>query len=59
MRYRLLFDGKPGPDVRAVVKRRGFRWAPSVGVWQRQITGNGRRAFQAVIEELKGMEDLA
>ena len=24
-------------DIRAVLKSNGFRWAPSVGAWQRQL----------------------
>jgi hypothetical protein len=33
-RIRLIFAGKPTDDVRARLKRNGFRWAPSVGAWQ-------------------------
>ena len=53
MRIQLFFDGKPEPEVRQIVKSHGFRWAPSVGAWQRQLNGNGRYALQRVIQELK------
>ena len=31
-------------DTRAELKSSGFRWAPSVGAWQRQLTDNAIRA---------------
>lgn len=33
-RVRLAFPGKPDESVRTELKRHGFRWAPSLGVWQ-------------------------
>ncbi|MEI3001318.1 MAG: hypothetical protein V8T86_10520 [Victivallis sp.] len=33
-RVQIFFDGKPGAELRAELKSRGFRWAPSVGAWQ-------------------------
>lgn len=37
-RLQIIFDGKPDDDLRTELKRRGFRWAPSQGAWQRQLT---------------------
>ena len=57
MRYQIIFDGKPEPEVRDLLKRNGFKWAPSQSAWQRQITSNGRYALSMVVENLKEMED--
>ncbi len=43
-RVQVFFDGKPDADTRAELKSNGFRWAPSVGAWQRQLTDNAIRA---------------
>ena len=43
-RLQVFFDGKPDADARAELKSNGFRWAPSVGAWQRQLTDNAIRA---------------
>jgi hypothetical protein len=44
MRIQLVFKGKPDEAKRAVLKSEGFRWAPSVGAWQRQLNSSGRAA---------------
>ena len=56
MRYQIIFDGKPEADVRTLLKSNGFKWAPSQGAWQRQITANGKWALERVVEKLKEME---
>lgn len=43
-RLHVIFDGKPDADVRTELKGEGFRWAPSQGAWQRQLTDNAMRA---------------
>lgn len=56
MRLQLFFDEKPAPEVREIVKRHGFRWAPSSGCWQRTLTPNARYSLQKLLEAMK--EDL-
>ena len=43
-RLQIIFDGKPNADIRTELKGEGFRWAPSQGAWQRQLTDNAMRA---------------
>jgi hypothetical protein len=35
-RLQIEFPGKPEAAIITRLKQRGFRWAPSVGAWQRQ-----------------------
>lgn len=56
MRYQIIFDGKPDADIRSLLKSNGFKWSPSNGAWQRQLTGNGKWALNRVVEKLKEME---
>ena len=39
-RLQLFFDGKPSDEQRRELKKHGFKWAPSQGAWQRQLTKN-------------------
>jgi len=39
-RLQLFFDEKPTEEQRRELKSGGFRWAPSQGAWQRQLTKN-------------------
>lgn len=39
-RLQLLFDEKPSEEQRRELKGGGFKWAPSQGAWQRQLTRN-------------------
>lgn len=53
MRLQLFFDEKPDADTRAVLKKNGFRFAPSQNnAWQRQLNENGKYALNRVIKEL-------
>ena len=40
-------------------KHNGFRWAPSVGAWQRHLNANGKSAVRSVIRDLEEMEAKA
>lgn len=57
MRLQLIFDGKPEPEVRDILKSNGFRWAPSQGAWQRQLTNNAKYALKCVMKELKKLQE--
>ena len=39
-RLQVFFDEKPDRDICSAMRHGGFKWAPSVGAWQRQLTGN-------------------
>ena len=43
-RLRVFFDEKPDRDVCTTMRYCGFKWAPSVGAWQRQLNDNAIRA---------------
>ena len=57
MRIQFIFDGKPDEETRGILKGNGFRWAPSQGAWQRQLTDNGRRAAENVKTVLRAMNE--
>ena len=52
MRVQFIFDGKPDEETRSILKANGFRWAPSQGAWQRQLTPAGRAAAERVKKQL-------
>lgn len=61
MRLQLFFDDKPDEKTRSILKSNGFKWSPSQGAWQRQLTTNARHALKYyVIKNLmpKGEEEL-
>lgn len=53
MRVQLIFDEKPDDETRELLKANGFRWSPRFSAWQRQLTQNGTRAAQKILEKLK------
>ena len=53
-RLQILFEGKPDAIMRTALKKRGFRWAPSRGAWQRQLTNNAMYAAKEVLQEIAG-----
>lgn len=53
MRVQLIFEGKPEPDIRGILKAHAFRWCPSEGAWQRQLNENGKRAARQVLDEMR------
>lgn len=57
-RVQFIFDGKPEPAVRGILKRYAFRWSPSRGAWVRQATANGVCAAKRVRKELDEMATI-
>ncbi len=57
MRIQLIFDGKPSEEIRAILKSNSFRWSPSFGAWQRQLTENGKLATKKALEEMARIEE--
>lgn len=51
-RLQIIFDEKPKSDIISELKRHGFRWAPSQGAWQRQLTNNAVYSLQRFIMPL-------
>lgn len=56
MRIQLIFDGKPDSSIRDILKSNGFRWAPSSGSWQRQLTANGRYAAERALKQIRELQ---
>lgn len=52
-RIQIVFDAKPDADARTILKRNGFRWAPSQDAWQRHLNDNGRHAVKQILRSLK------
>ena len=51
-RYQITFNGKPDADTRTILKQHGFRWAPSLGVWQCFNSQHGENSLRRVAEKL-------
>ena len=58
-RIQIIFDTKPDADTRAILKRNGFRWAPSQDAWQRHLNANGRNAVRHVTYAIKNAAEAA
>lgn len=48
-RTRIRFDGKPSEELRTELKRNGFRWARSEGVWQRHASVQARWRAEQIL----------
>ena len=51
-RLQLRFAGKPSAEVRALLKKNGFKWAPSQNSWQRFLS-TSRHALSNVLSGLE------
>jgi hypothetical protein len=48
-RLQIYFDSKPDADMRGKLKGSGWKWAPSVGAWQRKRNDNARSSARYVL----------
>jgi hypothetical protein len=51
-RLQLKFPGKPDAEVRTKLKRNGFRWSPTEGAWQRQLSNGAKYAAREIVNGL-------
>jgi len=58
MRLRLIFDEKPSEEMRTALKSSGFKWAPSVGAWQRLLNSNAIYAAKRITEPKEEASDV-
>lgn len=49
-RVQVFFDGKPDEAIRNALKAAAFRWAPSAGAWQRQLTPQAVEAAERALK---------
>ena len=58
-RLQMKFDGVPDAATRQKLKSSGWRWSPSQGVWQRQLTSNAEYSAKQITDELNKSYDGA
>lgn len=49
-RLQIFFPGKPSEGTRTELKQNGFRWAPTEGAWQRQLSNGAVWAASRVLK---------
>lgn len=49
-RIQLFYSEKPSSDTIALLKKNAFKWSPSNGCWQRQLTANAISAVNRIIK---------
>jgi hypothetical protein len=51
-RLQLIFEDKPGAEIRQRLKANGFRWSPTEGAWQRHISPHALYSAESIAEAL-------
>lgn len=52
-RVQFIFNGKPTPEIIAILKRAAFKWSPTRTAWVRQLTPNAIHAMNQLKTFLK------
>jgi len=52
-RLQLFFEGVPAPAIRAILKKNGYRWAPSANCWQSFLSGKWK--LDNVLNEISSL----
>jgi hypothetical protein len=55
-RVQIVFPGKPDAETISTLKTCGFRWAPSLGVWQRNRGASALAAARMIAKQATGNE---
>ncbi len=50
-RVQMFFPGRPSPEARRELKYNGFRWSPSRGCWQRNISSHAENLARTLAEK--------
>lgn len=50
-RLQIFFPGKPDANRIGILKRNAYKWSPSNGCWQRQLTPNAVASLKSVLPE--------
>jgi len=50
-RLQIFFPDKPATEIRTALKRAGFRWAPSIGAWQRHRGNQANYESRRIVEK--------
>jgi Rad3-related DNA helicase len=58
-RVRITFPGKPSEAIRRELKSYGFRWTPSLGVWQRHASVNAWWAARSIVTKAQASQGAA
>lgn len=56
-RIRIIFEGKPPAETRAILKKYGFRWSRYNLAWQRHLNNAGIHAAEQTIKAIQRGED--
>lgn len=51
-RLQLLFEMKPSEGTRELLKKRGFKWSPSNGAWQRLLSFDSINILNSITDKI-------